>query len=67
MQGSVVEAQDFFDLAIRPGVKPDVISYNILINGYCFHVKVDESIKQLDHMVSIGLMATLRMEGLKMH
>ncbi|PWZ13293.1 Protein Rf1, mitochondrial [Zea mays] len=29
-EGRVVEAQDFFDLAIRTGVKPDVISYNIL-------------------------------------
>ena len=34
------------------GVKPDVISYNTLIDGHCLAGRMDEAAKLLDGMVS---------------
>ena len=50
-----MEAQNVIDLMERVGVRPDVISYNILIDGHFLARRIDEAAKLLDGMVSVGL------------
>uniref|UniRef100_A0A0A9FCP6 Pentatricopeptide repeat-containing protein n=1 Tax=Arundo donax TaxID=35708 RepID=A0A0A9FCP6_ARUDO len=50
-----MEAQILIDLMVRVGVRPDVISYNILIDGHCLVGGMDETMKLLGGMVSVGL------------
>jgi len=40
---------------VRVGVRPNVISYNTLVDGHCLTGRTDETAKVLDVMVSIGL------------
>ena len=37
------------------GYEPDVISYNMLINGYCKTLKVEEAMKLSNEMFHVGM------------
>ena len=50
-----MEAQSVIHLMVHVGVRPDVISYNTLIDGHCLAGTIDEASKQIDGMVSVGL------------
>ena len=50
-----MEAQRLIDLMVRVGVRPNVISYNTLVDGHCLTGRIDETAKLLDVMVSIVL------------
>jgi leucine-rich PPR motif-containing protein len=48
-----MEAQSLVDLMVRVGVKPDVISYNIILNGLCKNDFVDDAFKMFRSLCSM--------------
>jgi leucine-rich PPR motif-containing protein len=40
---------------VRVGVRPDAISYTILMDGHCLAGRMKEAMKLLDDMVRVGL------------
>ena len=49
--GRMVDARELFVSMAIKGHECDVISYNVLINGYCKSLKIEEAMRFYRHMI----------------
>lgn len=57
-QGNMDSASNLFADMLETGLKPDVITYRILIDGHLKKREVEEAFKFFDQMLSLGLAPT---------
>ena len=43
MKGEIDRAKQLLDCMVEMGVKPNIVSYSSLLNGYCKKGRVDEA------------------------
>ncbi|PON75806.1 Pentatricopeptide repeat [Parasponia andersonii] len=47
-EGEAAEAQRVIDIMIQRGIRPDEVTYNSLMDGYCLRGEIDEARKVFD-------------------